>query len=175
MRDFTQMLDQLDAERDLVIGYFAGFSRFEFALINGGFAGGNAHHAVADWPAFLAQIEPHFNYQQTDELQNAVDFLEAHPPKRRALVNGTLRWVVNTDAEQKSRLQAIAVHIKAIRNNLFHGGKYPGTPAVPTERDGNLLRSAIVILEALLTQSEAHTPRVRSMFDSTMPPPLAKP
>ena len=91
MRDFAKILDQLEAERGLVISYFAGFSRFEFALINSGLvvdiAKGNLHHATADWIGFAAQIESHFDYQRTDELGEAVDYLEKRPPKRLGVVD----------------------------------------------------------------------------------------
>src|SRR4051812_1563516 len=106
MRDFTLILDQLQAERNLIISFFAGFSRFEFALIRGGFAGGDAHHATANWLGFAAAVEQHFVFDRTNELQDAIDYLEQQPPRRLALVNNALNWIPNTDAAYKSRLGA---------------------------------------------------------------------
>jgi len=169
MRDFTQILNQLQAETPLVINYFAGFSRFEFALINSGIitnpAKHNQHHPTADWVAFADRIEPHFNFQRTQDLTHAVTYFEAQPPNRLSVVNGALQWVRNDDVDQKTRLGKLAVHIKTIRNNLFHGGKYPNAPAIPAERDANLLKSGIVMLEEFLIQSEPHAPNVRRFFD----------
>ena len=171
MRDFTVLLDQLQAERSHIISFFAGFSRFEFALINGGFPGNNPHHAAADWHRFSGLIEQHFNYHRTPELRDAVTYLESNPPQIRAVVNNALSWIVNPDAAGKPRLEALTVHVRAIRNNLFHGGKYPGTPPLPAERDGQLLKGGIVMIEELLIQSDAHAPDVSHLFDHTLPPP----
>lgn len=68
MRDFTKLLDHLYAERALVIGFFAGFSRFEFALINSGFCKSSSHHAAPDWPRFARLMEKHFDFQRTEEI-----------------------------------------------------------------------------------------------------------
>jgi hypothetical protein len=172
MRDFTQILDQLDAENALVVNYFAGFTRFEFALINSGIITKptelNQHHPTADWIAFAEKIEPHFNFHRTQELTSAVANLEAKPPNRLSRVNGALQWVHNDDADPKTRLGKLAVHVKTIRNNLFHEGKYPNTPTKPAERDADLLKSGIVMLEEFLIQSEPHVANVKLLFDTSM-------
>jgi hypothetical protein len=179
MRDFSQILGQLQAETTLVMNYFAGFSRFEFALINSGIiqnpAQGTQHHLTADWIAFAVRIEPHFDYQRTQELRDAVAYLEGHPPNRLSRVNGVLSWVRNDDADNKTRLGRLAVHVKTIRNNLFHGGKYPNTPELPAERDAQLLRCGIVMLEEFLVQSATDAPDIPRLFDQTLPPPGANP
>jgi hypothetical protein len=46
MRDFTKILEQLQAQASLIICYFAGFSRFEFALINSRIIQYPVRHAV---------------------------------------------------------------------------------------------------------------------------------
>jgi hypothetical protein len=171
MRDFTILLQQLQAETALVMNFFAGFSRFEFALVNGGFPGNNPHHATADWHNFSIQMEQHFNYQRTQELQDAVTYLENTPPKIRAGAPNALSWIVNPDIAGKPRLERLTVHVRAIRNNLFHGGKYPETPVLPAERDVQLLTSGIVMIEELVIQSAAHFPDVARLFDQTLPPP----
>ena len=76
----------------------------------------------------------------------------------------------NSDAANKTKLGKLVVHVKTIRNNLFHGGKYPNTPKIPAERDAQLLKSGIVMLDELLRLSESMVPQVKHFFDVTMPP-----
>jgi hypothetical protein len=58
------------------------------------------------------------------------------------------------------------VVVRRIRNNLFHGGKYPSGPEPDLSRDEKLLMQAIRILEpALSARPDLHT-----IFDDSLYP-----
>jgi hypothetical protein len=67
-------------------------------------------------------------------------------PRRQVVRDGRVRWEDiaqhgASDAEYTLRL------LKTVRNNLFHGGKYPDGPIDEIARNREILRAALTILD----------------------------
>lgn len=168
MRDFDNLLDTFNADTRLVINYFVVFSRFEFALKAAGFATGN-DRAEVDWAGFAHALGDYFDFERTEEVKQAVEFIENDPPKQLVRHDAGLVWVDYPYPNGKPRLRALLLNICMIRNNLFHGGKFQtGIDATP-ERNTDLLYSALVILDECLTVSEQHAGPVTLLFFSQQP------
>lgn len=54
--------------------------------------------------------------------------------------------------------------VKIVRNNLFHGGKYPYTPLPEPARDTQLLESSRIVLETCAQWDD----KVRRYFNSDL-------
>ncbi|MAR71000.1 MAG: hypothetical protein CME78_02060 [Halomonas sp.] len=85
------------------------------------------------------------------ELRDAINYLFDHPPKKQILKDKILSWqVVNT--EERSP-QILFSHIRRVRNNLYHGGKFNGSWLDP-DRSEELISRSLLILQALQEQHD---------------------
>lgn len=114
------MLDQYqDDLKDIVYEFFMKFSRFEFALKESGFVrAGHRDSVQSDWGAFHNQFEA--EYVLSDFEQEILDA----PPKVQVFRNGNIHWQDFQFQERLSNLEQLTLALRAMRNNLFHGGKY---------------------------------------------------
>ncbi len=135
--------DELD--RELVFEFFWRFSVFECALKATGFvrARGMSDAAEADWDLFAQEID--FRKCSTPGLPQAVTALRQLNPKRQVFRGGRLVWEEQAPTKNKGEQYTIEL-LKRVRNNLFHGGKYPDGPIGQVERDQKILRAALTIL-----------------------------
>lgn len=139
------------AKRDL----FAAYARFEFALKEAGFlVGKEGEKASPNWHLFstsnsLANL--------LDDLAQDADVaaLIAKPPRQQVIHNKALDWVDAIPAPITSA-RDLLLATKAVRDNLFHGGKQGEDP-----RDEMLCRAAIKILLATLDRH----PEVKARFN----------
>ena len=150
------------AERDLIanlpketVAFFAVFSRFECALKRSGYLqkkkGADAH-----WDKFAKGLGKPF----LDEVRSRGDSCELirRPPKRQINNNGQLAWQTTT---QITDVNGLFLAVRRVRNNLFHGGKYPQGQLDDTSRNEKLLLQAKSVLERALEKS----PEVKRFFD----------
>lgn len=79
----------------------------------------------------------------------AVQYLRAHPPRKQILKTGKLDW--KQVENNGTQLEQILYLVRTIRNNLFHGGKFPCGPVEDAGRDTKLLESCIIILRKCLS------------------------
>jgi len=135
--------DALD--RDLVFDFFWRFSAFECALKRTGFLSANPHVA-ADWRSFAKAIQGKFSTVEHFAFREAVDKLMRLSPKRQILENGKLDWEKIERKPGQSDEEFTVVLLKTVRNNLFHGGKYPGIHIDEIARDRDILAAASIIL-----------------------------
>lgn len=132
--------------RDILIDFFIIFSRFEFALKAYTYNKPNKDKAEADWDAFVNTISTRFDEKKNPELLNAVTYLLQNPPKTKRNVNGQLAWRhINLDSNSPL-INTLCIYIRAIRNNLFHGGKFNGNFEPDVSRDTTLLQTALIVL-----------------------------
>lgn len=115
---------------------FVAFSRFEHGLIETGFIHDN--QVSADWHGFSQEISDVFRLDSSETLQTACNYILDNPPWTRR--NGD--WIP-TPLRGESHCWNILYYVKTVRNNLFHGSKYPFAP----ERDNGLITSCLVILD----------------------------
>lgn len=113
--------------------FFITFSRIEFALIEAGMI---RDEVFADWNAFANMISNSFDPKTSESLNEACIYLLNNPPRERR----NNQWVPK---QFEQNINGIFRAIKGVRNNLFHGGKFPYDPL----RDDNLITACLIILD----------------------------
>ena len=158
---YADVLDALGIDRDLILEFFIGFSRFEYALKLGGFARVDKRSRVdADWDCFAKKVQEALSACEDPKYLSARYLLVNRPPQRQLYRDDALRFVpykrTNNDSDE-----AFAVKmVKVVRNNLFHGGKYRNGPVGEPGRDEKLVEACVTVLEACL---DAHD-GLRALF-----------
>lgn len=146
----TSPVDLLGIDTDLLLDFFGAFSRFERALKRAGFATARESRVSADWDCFgrtLRKLTP----GQCGPVLQVSKYLQENPPKKQIIHNGQLDWCDAPDPSL-SDLEQILVYVRRVRNNLFHGGKYPD-PVGPIEevaRNKQLIQESLAVLVAVL-------------------------
>jgi hypothetical protein len=160
--DPNEFYSTLGIEKDLVTGFSILFSRFEYCLKRTpGYASGNEDGVQAKWDKFASDHHRFFNPQKTKQLTEAVEFLVKQPPCKQIFNNGALDWKP-VEYQKAPLLLQLVNSVKRVRNNLFHGGKFP-IPTGSVEdvgRNVRLLQSSITILEECLLLND----RIREFF-----------
>jgi hypothetical protein len=129
--------------RDLIYTFFFKFSRFEFALKKANYWKRGQTKAEPDWLRFIGDFKEAYT-----PCQSAVKLLES-PPRRQIIRNGGLDWAdLNFDGIHSS-LEKVALLIRTIRNNLFHGGKHGDRSWDDIERMVFLLQYANEVIDRL--------------------------
>ncbi|HEY5056467.1 MAG TPA: hypothetical protein VII58_09915 [Acidobacteriaceae bacterium] len=137
--------DALD--RNLVFDFFWKFSVFECALKRGGFLDKQSKYATADWAAFGGEVHEGFVAMKAANFQIAVNRINKLNPKCQMRRGEQLSWEPVTRKSDESDTAHTLKLLKTVRNNLFHGGKYPDGPAEEVARDREILQAALTILE----------------------------
>jgi hypothetical protein len=109
-----------DNLKNLIYDFFFNFSRFEFTLKVYKYRtpGRFNNNAEADWKGFIRDFEKAYK-----PCESANQLLSL-PPRRQIIKNGNLDWDDLSFNKDDSLLKRVAISIKTIRNNLFHGGKH---------------------------------------------------
>lgn len=132
-----------DHLHSLAAEFFHVFSRLEYSLKAAGYNNGDGP-AEANWSLFARAIESAVASPPTGEVDEAINFLLAEPPKKQYLVGGKMEWkIVLPNTGSKS--DDLFVYVRRIRNNLFHGGKFNAHWFAP-ERNEKLLDAALSVL-----------------------------
>jgi len=156
---FSQNIDE--AGLKTIHRFFITFSRFEFALkASIVYARTVGNYVDPNWDVFTNTIQNNFDPAKNQELQDAVDYILQHPPKKQSLDNGSIIWVDRIFVDNITDVKKIDLHIRDIRNNLFHGSKFNGNFQADTSRDKKLLDSAMIILDEWLNLE----PNVANLF-----------
>ncbi len=145
MRHTLMHLDDFSDDMRLqFFEYFYWFSRFEFALKENGYIReGQYGVALPDWNRYRDDFS-----EQYESCPAAALLLDA-PPLCQMYENHGYRWeVINLNREQ-SQLGKVILVLKAIRNNLFHGGKHSQDDWDEPERNIFLLQNGKVALDAV--------------------------
>jgi hypothetical protein len=124
----------------LCLDFFIVFSRFEYCLKRAGYIIGDEKNCGADWDSFFSNYNSKINVLLEKE---SFQYLLKNPPKKQVLKNSELAWI---DSRESNDLKAINIYLKRIRNNLFHGGKFPMQPIAEPARNKELLNSGLKIL-----------------------------
>ena len=131
----------------LAFEFFKEFSRSEYALKAAGFHSGDGD-AKASWDKFAKRVEGLVQTPNSVELQNAIDFVIEHPPKKQKIVNGKIEWC-DVSPNQPSKAKNLLSYVRRVRNNLFHGGKFNPHWVEPA-RSKNLIINCLFILKACI-------------------------
>ena len=139
------------------VEFFVTFSRFEYALKRSGYLRSVKEGAKAEpgWDKCASDLGEAFFTQIYESTQ--VTELFKRPPRKQVVQNGEIRW---KETEQINTVKDLFVAIRKIRNNLFHGGKYPTGPIEEAARNKKLLSGTLWVLEQALEKS----PEVNRVF-----------
>lgn len=137
----------LNIPRNLILEFLGTFARFEFALKKSGYILSNERGVLPDWNRYSDDLAALDQAALTQVFQ-AAEYLENHPPKKQISRDGQLDWAFRIP--EKSRIRGILLDIRTVRNNLFHGGKFPKGPVDDPARDERLIQSCLAVLYSLL-------------------------
>jgi hypothetical protein len=138
---------ELDPEDSrLIFEFFMVFSRIEFALKRSGYFRGDSNRAEPDWEKFSNTYQGKFDRLISPEFQQACEYYITHPPKKQVVHDDQVVWKENIQGEGESEFSWIIRSIRTVRNNLFHGGKFPYDQV----RDNTLLFHGLVILQEVM-------------------------
>jgi hypothetical protein len=130
--------------------FFLAFSRFEYALKRSGFVRGSSERVEADWDGFASEHRYALDPDSDPGLRAAVNYFEAHPPKKQILRGKRLSWGDSAPRGNEPLLCWLIQMLRRVRNNLFHGGKFPSHPIEDPARDPLLIDHSLMILKACL-------------------------
>lgn len=148
-------------DRRLAWHFFVFFSRMEYALKRTPRYLKNSPNAEPNWDRFGSDHDDQFRQVPSPRLELAVEYFEASPPRKQIQVEGRMGWSEPRRREANERqLTWLLLAIRTVRNNLFHGGKFPLIPMPDPSRDRDLLIHSLTILDAML-QLDVN---VRTMF-----------
>jgi len=91
---------------------------------------------------FARDNNERFNPERIPELKTACDFLMTESPNREQHDGDGIIWNGIKLRENATILEQILFLVNTVRNNLFHGGKFPHF----RERDAHLLRACLIVL-----------------------------
>lgn len=135
---------------DLLFRFFLVFSRFEYALKRAGFVNSSGNKVNANWDAFASKYNAAFEPAQSQALKQAYAYFRNHPPRKQIVNAGALDWSEPNAIGKEPLLIWLLGSIRIVRNNLFHGGKFPIAPIAEPARNPVLLRHALTIIDACL-------------------------
>lgn len=159
-------LPHFSLSRELVTDFVLTFARAEFALKWAGcHKRGNGDSVEADWLVYAARVQPRFDQLKATEAAPAIDLLFRAPPMKQILKGGALDWK-DSPCATDSESRRLAIMIRRVRNNLFHGAKCWPEIANPA-RDTPLVKAALIALPYYL----ALDAKVREAYESDDPRP----
>jgi len=142
-------------KENLLFLFFVVFSRFEYSLKKAGFLE-KTQEAKPDWNTFAKDLESEFRSKIKESsnetpLKSSVTYFAENPPKKQIVkVNQDERVLAWGKEDKKDpaiiSLEQCLIYIRRVRNNLFHGGKYPFLQ----RRDEELLEHSLCLLEECL-------------------------
>jgi hypothetical protein len=143
-----EILELLNVPRDLTLEFLAIFARFEFALKKAGYAQGDDSKVSPDWDSFARDVAK-LDAAALAPVLNGCQYLQQHPPKKQVLQNGALQWVAR-QGTSGSAIGDVLLSVRTVRNNVFHGGKFPDGVITDPLRDEQLIRDCLAVLKGLL-------------------------
>lgn len=158
----------MNAEKDreldrLAFEFLKLFARYEYALKMMGYVGQYSNGNIfADWDRFANEVGRCILDEPSTCVKEAIEYLYNKPPKRQVLKNGLVEWE-EVNASERSA-QILFRHIRRVRNNLFHGGKFNGRWFAP-DRSETLMRHSITVLKALISKND----NLKQALDNNVP------
>lgn len=152
------IIEKFVADRDLVFQFFFYFSRFEYCLKRSKkyLKKGRYDIAKPDWSKYSDDLNGKFATTQNTAFEQAVKSLIGAPPKHQVVREESLTWEDTKQYCKEHDEKYILRLVRTVRNNLFHGGKFP-LPSGPTEdtaRNNCLLQASISVLEKCIELSD---------------------
>ena len=156
-----------------VVEFFAVMSRFEYALKRCGFVrhlsndAGEAMGVGVTWRKLARQLKEEFaTADHSPEVRTAIAYLVKHPPSRQLLRGESLVWE-NAQPVDAQSLESLLGAVYTVRNNLFHGGKYPHGPIADPARNEALLIRCLLIVDAVVNLNQPQAKKLAGFFWET--------
>jgi hypothetical protein len=140
----------------LYIEFFVVFSRFEYALKRDGHVHENGN---INWDQAANKFEAAYS-EAAKEFSTRASYLHGHPPQKMILTTAGVAWRA-LDTSTISETRRALLFLGTIRNNLFHGGKWPDGPKYGVERDHRLVEDALKIITFFLSTDS----NLRNIFE----------
>ena len=144
----ASILDLLNVPREMTLEFLATFARFEFALKKAGYARGDDSQVSANWDAFTNDVAK-IDAAVLAPVLASSQYVQQYPPKKQILDHGVIRWVAR-QGTSGSAIGDVLLSVRTVRNNVFHGGKFPDGAVAEPLRDETLIRECVVVLQGLL-------------------------
>ena len=125
----------------LVCDFLLVFSRFEAALKCARYARQEGVRLFVEWRRFVRENQPAAadnNPLPVNDLRVLIE----HPPARQQIIRERFEFPAEAPGREPVDSEWLLEMVYRVRNNLFHGGKWPVQP----ERDAELLRACLVAL-----------------------------
>jgi hypothetical protein len=136
----------------LAFRFFKLFAQYEYALKAMGYgSAGKKGQAEPTWDRFANEIGIRIMAVNEEPVATARQYILEQPPKRQIWVGGAVEWEVVGNSDKS--VQALFGHLRRVRNNLYHGGKFNGRWIDP-DRSRELIGNSLLILEALLERDD---------------------
>jgi hypothetical protein len=146
-------------DRPRVWTFFLAFSRFEYALKQAGYTSvGRNGNVSANWQSFASEHQHQFDAGRNPDVHAAFKYFIRQRPKKQTLTHDVLTWRESPPIGKAPALCWLVQMIAVVRNNLFHGGKFPWQ--VDPCRNATLIRHALCLLDDLVDLDE----RVKHYF-----------
>lgn len=138
--------------------YFYWLSRFEFALKENRYLKSIEPEVKAEpsWERFKERYKT--NYIPSNE---AMRLIELHPKRQFVNAHHELDWKPVGLDNCSNHLCKIVILLNTVRNNLFHGGKHGDNDMDNIERNLELLRISMVILDQLAKYGNVYEDYIR--------------
>jgi len=137
-------------DRQLAWHFFVFFSRMEYALKRTRRYLKNLPNAEANWDRFGSDHDDRFQQTLSPAAALAVRYFDGNPPRKQVQVDGNMLWSELRRRGNEKQLTWILLAIRTVRNNLFHGGKFPLVPMPDPSRDRDLLLHSLTVLNSAL-------------------------
>lgn len=140
-------------EQELAYKFFVIFSRFECTAKVWGYTAPSPNGQIKIDRGCIAQkVKDNFDelLKQDKDLQEAIDFYSAHPPKKQTLQNNKVIFMPVCDSAPI--VLRLLNAVGRVRNNLFHGGK--GFDDTDEERSEKLVEYGATIMLAIVQCDE---------------------
>jgi hypothetical protein len=164
--NYKKLISEWNIDPDTVMEFFVVFSRFEFALKRTGYLknGKNGRKAEPDWRKFETKHKNEYDPEKVSQLAEAWNYIDMDPPKKQVVIDGKLDFEVDEQLKSKSPFEKVTIAVRTVRNNLFHGGKFPRSGIVnDPARKTALLKKCTLLLEEMLELD----PKVKMEFYRT--------
>jgi hypothetical protein len=145
----ASILDLLNVPRESTLEFLATFARFEYALKRAGYALGDDTRVWPDWDRFARDVSQ-LDGAILAPVLNACQYLQQRPPKKQVLLDGQLRWI-DRQGTSGTAIGDVLLSVRTVRNNVFHGGKFPDGIVSEPLRDESLICDCMAVLDGLLT------------------------
>lgn len=152
---------KLSFDKELLLEFVLAFSRFEYSLKRAGFLK-SSREAIPDWESFAGTMQGQLEFADPS-LREAVQTLESAPPRKQVrTAEGQLGWQETSKSDGEAREAFLLRMVRIVRNNLFHGGKFPHPigPVVDPARDAKLIAASLCVL----AECRRVAPRVDMFF-----------